>query len=278
MIKFENIYIASDIDGTFLWESAYVSPRNLEKIKYFTGNGGHFAFSTGGNQLDTNEVLPFWRDICNMPCIFCNGSMLYDTEEDKILNPQYILPENKAAEVFHTVREKFSDFAGVRATTPRGFLFYKEDEVMTRIFTANGYIKISEVMPLADIDGKDFFKIVVDAGIKRRNEVHDELAKIYGDIFELTYSAPNLVEIQPKGVSKAFQVNYLKEKIRKDNPNAQFWCIGDYENDFNMLCAADMAACPSNATDHVKSISKIITCHCRDGAIADLIDKIEESL
>lgn len=278
MKKFENIYIASDIDGTFLWECAYIPPRNLEKIKYFTENGGHFAFSTGRNQFDIEKVLPIFRDICNMPCILCNGSLLYDGKTDTIINPQYILPENKAAEVFHTVREKFSDFAGVRATTSRGFLIYDEDKVMHRIFGANGYLSISESVPIDQIDGKDFFKIVVDAGVERRNYVHAALNEIYGDIFELTYSAPNLVEIQPKGISKAFQINYLKEETKKINPNAKFWCIGDYENDFNMLLSADMAACPENATDHVKSIASIVTCHCKDGAIADLIDKIEEMI
>ncbi len=276
MKKFEHIYIASDIDGTFLWEGKYISPRNIEKIEYFKENGGHFAFSTGRNQFDTHKVIPSWKELCNMPCIFCNGSMLYDAQSETILNPQFITPEDKAAEVFHTVLERFSDFAGVRATTSKGFLFCKEDAVMNRIFTENGYIAISRVLPIDKIDGSDFFKIVVDAGVERRNEVHDYLAGIYGDIFELTYSAPNLVEIQPKGVSKAFQVNYIKEQIRKDDPNAQFWCIGDYENDFNMLCSADMAACPENATDHVKSVAKIITCHCKDGALADMIEKIEQ--
>ncbi|MBO5023423.1 MAG: HAD-IIB family hydrolase [Clostridia bacterium] len=278
MKKFENIYIASDIDGTFLWECAYIPPRNIEKIKYFTENGGHFAFSTGRNQFDTAKVLPSFRELCNMPCIFCNGSLLYDSTTDTIINPQYILPEDKAAMVFHTVREKFADFAGARATTSRGFLIYDEDEVMHRIFGENGYLAISESVPIDKIDGKDFFKIVIDAGVARRNEVHDYLAGIYGDIFELTYSAPNLVEIQPKGVSKAFQINYLKNEARKINPNAKFYCIGDYENDFNMLLAADVAVCPANATEHIKSIADIMTCHCKDGAIADLIDKIEESL
>jgi hypothetical protein len=45
-----------------------------------------------------------------------------------------------------------------------------------------------------------------------------------------------------------------------------------------MLLSADMVACPENATDHIKSISSIVTCHCKDGAIADLIDKIEEMI
>ena len=70
MSKFKNIYIASDIDGTFLWDCGYVNPKNIEAVKYFTENGGHFAFSTGRNRFDTERVLPYWREICNMPCIF----------------------------------------------------------------------------------------------------------------------------------------------------------------------------------------------------------------
>ena len=126
MKKFENIYIASDIDGTFLWECGYVNPKNTEAVKYFTANGGHFAFSTGRNPQDTGLVLPFWREICNTPCIFCNGSMLYDGGTSTILNPQYITPAEKAAEVFHIIRENFSHIAGARATTARGFLFAED--------------------------------------------------------------------------------------------------------------------------------------------------------
>ena len=84
MKKFEDIYIASDIDGTFLWECSYANPKNAEAVKYFTANGGHFAFSTGRNRFDTARVLPEWRELCNMPCIFCNGSMLCSSPSSRM--------------------------------------------------------------------------------------------------------------------------------------------------------------------------------------------------
>jgi hydroxymethylpyrimidine pyrophosphatase-like HAD family hydrolase len=52
-------------------------------------------------------------------------------------------------------------------------------------------------------------------------------------------------------------------------------CVGDYENDLALLGAADVAVCPGNAVDSVKAISKYMVCHCKDGALADMIDLIE---
>ena len=278
MKKFENIYIASDIDGTFLWDCGYVNPKNIKAVKYFTENGGHFTFSTGRNPFDTDRVIPYWRSLCNMPGIFCNGSMLYDPTTNNIMDPRYITPKETAVKVFSIVRENFSHIAGARATTSRGFLFADDDEFVMRRFTANGNIHVSEILPFEEIDGSDIFKIVVETTREDRETIYKEMEKYFGGILELTYSAPTLVEIQPLGVTKAFQVERLKAKAKEKDPNAKVYCIGDYNNDYSMLLAADVAVCPENASDNIKAISQVITCHCKDGAIADLIDKIEKSI
>jgi len=278
MKKFENIYIASDIDGTFLWDCAYVNPKNIALVKYFVENGGHFAFSTGRNRFDTERVLPIWRELCNMPCIFCNGSMLYDPRTGETIDPVYIEPAEKAAEVFSFIRDNFSDVAGARATTPRGFLFAEDDEFVWRRFTENGNIHVSEALPIDEIDGRELFKIVVETTPKHRDEIFAAMHGHFGDIFELTYSAPTLVEVQPRGVSKAFAIDAMRERERKARPEAKFYCIGDYNNDYKMLLAADVAVCPANACESIKAVADIEVCHCADGALAELIERIEKSL
>ena len=278
MKKFENIYIASDIDGTFLWDCAYVNPKNMAAVKYFTENGGHFAFSTGRNRFDTERVLPAWRELCNMPCIFCNGSMLYDPRTEKTIDPIYIEPEDKAAEVFRFVRNNFSSVAGTRATTPRGFLFAEDDTLVLRRFTENGNVYVSDVVPLEKIDGRELFKIVVETTPEYREKIFEAMHAHFGDIFELTYSAPTLVEVQPRGVSKASAIDAMRKKAREVNPEAKFYCIGDYNNDYKMLLVADVAVCPENACESIIAVADIEVCHCADGALADLIERIEKSL
>ena len=89
MKKFENVLIASDIDGTLLFQNE-IHPRNFEKLRYFCENGGHFALSTGRNHMDIFAIMQNIGEYVNMPCILCNGSYLYDVEKGEILNPQYV--------------------------------------------------------------------------------------------------------------------------------------------------------------------------------------------
>ena len=58
MKKFENIILASDIDGTFIFHGEPLPTVNLEKIRYFIDNGGKFTFSSGRNHIDIYSVIP----------------------------------------------------------------------------------------------------------------------------------------------------------------------------------------------------------------------------
>ena len=127
MKKFDKILIASDIDGTVLWDSKYIHPNVFEKLRYFCENGGHFALSTGRSHKDVFVIAKDLKEYVNMPCILCNGSYLYDHMTDEILNPQYLDPL-PLTEAFLYVKRKFDD-VGMRAGTPQGFLCPAEDGV-----------------------------------------------------------------------------------------------------------------------------------------------------
>lgn len=280
MNKFENIYIASDIDGTFTWQYNYTNEKNFEKIKYFNDNGGHFCFSTGRNNFDTSIVVPRWKEICSMPCVLCNGGFMYDPKTEKVINPRFLEPYEKAEKVFHAVREKFGNIAGIRVSSAEGFVICRDDMlVLENLKSMNVSDDIINKKDEKEIDGREWFKAVICTDPEKRDMIRDFINENFENLFTLTYSSPILLEIQPKGVSKAYQLSVLKEMIKKENPNAVLYCIGDYENDYDMLkTAADIAVCPENATERIKSICQMQVCHCKDGSLADLIDRIEESL
>ena len=50
---------------------------------------------------------------------------------------------------------------------------------------------------------------------------------------------------------------------------------GDFENDIEMLAAADISVCPANACDKVKAIADYQLCSCGEGLIADIIEGLE---
>ncbi|MEG0663808.1 MAG: HAD-IIB family hydrolase [Clostridia bacterium] len=86
--KFKDILIVSDIDGTLLGSDNHIPKRNLEMIEYFITNGGNFTIATA---RDTQSSKRFYKELSiKIPCILCNGAMIYDFENDNFINCEYL--------------------------------------------------------------------------------------------------------------------------------------------------------------------------------------------
>ena len=82
MKKFDKLVIATDLDGTFFGSGATLVQRNLDAVKYFTENGGHFTVSTGRFPYHVRVVFPQVADYITIPAVTCNGSCIYDFAKD----------------------------------------------------------------------------------------------------------------------------------------------------------------------------------------------------
>lgn len=274
--KFENIILASDIDGTFVWQYGEVNPKNPEKVRYFIENGGHFLFSSGRNTKDICVVGEGLLALVNTPCVLCNGALLYDVQRDKIENPVYVDTKNMV-DLLSDVDEKFPD-VGFRASYEGGFVVREGDDYIRNELTKYDTVRFARFTTLDDFKNFKFFKTIFRSAPERVAEVAEYIVPKYSDRFAFTRSSTSILEAMPIGVTKATQLKYLKDKMKKDHPSATLWCVGDFDNDVDMLRFADVAACPENSTETVKSICSVHLCHCKDGAVGELIDVIEESL
>ena len=273
MKKFENILIASDVDGTILWEYSYVHPRNFEKLRYFCDNGGHFALSTGRSHRDIFIVARQLKEYVNMPCILCNGSYLYDYEMGEILNPYYLDPL-PLIEAFQSVKARYPE-VGMRATAIQGFLCPAEDDIAIGFLKKSKLDHLTESLPIKEFATQKMFKAVFTAAeTEKLLLLQEELRKKYGEFYDIMLSGKTILEILPKGISKKTQFPYLKTIY----PGSELWGIGDFHNDVEMLEGADVAVCPENAVDEIKRICDLQVCHCKDGALADMIDEIEKRI
>ena len=104
--------------------------------------------------------------------------------------------------------------------------------------------------------------------------VKNTAEKIAFKNIEYIASADHLLEFLPKGAGKGKALQHL----RKLYPERKIICVGDYDNDLDMLLACDMPACPENALDKIKNICSIHLCHHSKGCIADLIYKLDSSI
>lgn len=276
MKKFENVILASDIDGTYLWHGNLTAPQNNEKIKYFIENGGKFLFSSGRNHKDIYRIIPDIDNLVSAPCVLCNGCFCFDIGTKKIINPTYLDP-TEAVALCKRVAELCRGRIGWRVTWDGGFLISDDDSIMESELKRTKLFEYTTVKPLSEFDGKGYFKAVFYSSPEVLSEVFSVIKTEFPD-FTYSRSSEKLTEVMPHGTSKATQLKYLKDSLKKTHPDAKLFCVGDFDNDEEMLRFADVGMCPDNATETIKDICKVQLCHCMDGAVADAIDKIEKMI
>ena len=91
MGKFDGLLLASDFDDTLYGMDLRIPERNLEALRYFTGEGGYFAVSTGRAH---RTFAPYAHLVpMNAPAVLSNGAAIYDFQADRMLE-QTQLPES----------------------------------------------------------------------------------------------------------------------------------------------------------------------------------------
>ena len=92
-MRWEEILLLADMDGTLLGRDLRIPERNLAAIREFMARGGHFSIATGRS---IQSGAPYYRQVQpNAPCILLNGVMLYDFRTETVLRVR-ALPEGAA--------------------------------------------------------------------------------------------------------------------------------------------------------------------------------------
>lgn len=271
MKKFENILIVSDMDGTFLGSGAKIVQRNLDAIERFKAEGGKFTFATGRTHHNITKAVGTASGIANAPAITVNGGCIYDFATGKSV-ADFKINSRDAMEVAHYIRDNFTNI-GMRCSTDYGFLTDKALGLIVKDF--NGFLcdgcgKAKE-MPIDEWKNETIYKIVFRGEADELLRLRQIIEPIFSHKFKFVTSSPRFLELNAIGCSKAVGIEFLRKYY---GGNIKIYAIGDYENDIEMLRAADFGACPRGSLDSVKAISHFCLCDCNEGAIADLYENI----
>jgi len=269
-LDFKDILVISDLDGTLIDQNFTVSERNRSAIERFKRNGGHFAVATG-RSLESGAQY-FAAVSPNSPCVILNGTVIYDFNEKKILWNQLLDFESTRLYV-EKIRNRFPK-TGVEifSTMSLGAVHYNKyigdhlsregincDENESDIFDGRPLCKVL----LAD-DADVIQNIIAFTNTFEHKEVR------------FVTSSEYYLEMLPVHADKG---TALKEVIRRCGFSAEnVYAIGDYYNDVELLEAAGFAAMPKNAPDDLKRLADLVVCSCDDGAVADLIEYIEQKV
>ena len=273
--KFENIFIASDLDGTFFGSRTNLVERNLERIKYFCDNGGRFTFATGRLPLFIKKPIPSPEDIVNFPAVMGNGTCLFDYQRQIAVEEHY-LDNSLLAEVEDYLIRETGFEAAIRATYAGGVVMSTlENSALKREFeTFPEYVE-RVVCSAHSWCGYNLYKANIRGNTDVIQALYPRMRAEFGNVFNVTTSAKTMIELMPLGISKATMLADIKERML--NKDTILCTVGDYDNDLEMHAISDLAVCPSNANDLVKSVCRLQLCSNDDGVIADLIDYFDKN-
>ncbi len=301
--------MVTDLDATFFSHPSRLSPRNIEAIEFFKAHGGRFTAATGRIPPNIYKAIPTCATLFNAPAITANGAFVYDLTTRTCLRG-VPMDAVRAREVAAFVQE-LSPRVGVRVSLKDGILV-NADRLVPAILRdlgaipdgsgvpgASAYVTADGVpvegcadphalrllddgyprtlLPVADWDptAEPWYKMVFRGEPEELLAIRPPVEARFGAFFECNASSPRFFELQQKGCDKADGLRFVADLLAKEDGHPiRTIAVGDQENDLPMLRAADISACPANALDAVKAVTDYHLCHCDDGCIGDLIERL----
>lgn len=266
---FDDVLLVSDFDRTFSdhtkdYEEGedifkYVPERNVEAINEFVALGGTFAIASGRNP---DELLAL-RKRLKMHDLYVasNGTAVYSAS---LLR----------AVVSHTMDE--------RVLTVLGEIFRSGEANFVRL--TDGDFRFNYVYKGDDFDAKaassrfPIYKAIVEFPTpEQTSAARAEISAEYGDEYLIETSEPRILEVCPKSGGKGEAVAEMRELIERER-GAKFKslvCVGDNENDAEMLGLADVGFAVANAVPAAKAAATEVTIVAADGALRAVVDRLK---
>jgi Cof subfamily protein (haloacid dehalogenase superfamily) len=260
--------IATDLDGTIVPHNGGISRRTIAAFTKARDLGVEIFFVTGRPPRwmgDIREAFDFGSAIC------CNGGVIYDLHNDKVLEQWMIQP----AELQRAVDVLRETIPNVSFAVESNDHFHREKAYIPRWDIGMDDVGVETINTVTN---RPALKLL--ARLSQEEISADEMLALATPVLKgfvnVTHSASNdsLLEISALGVSKGETLAMMAERIGLTADDCV--AFGDNPNDFSMLQWAGRSyamidghpAGPANAKDVAPS-------HKEDG-VAAVIEKLLE--
>ena len=252
MIHYQDCILVTDMDGTLLNSNSKISEKNCNAIEFFKGNGGKFAIATGRTE---KSVATFFKQAKpNAPCIFYNGAVLYDWDEQKFLKTQNV-KSKELIEFLKDCMEIYPTLCIRVYTTDKNYIITGEKSLNRFVVGSTMEFIFAD---LSEVLNKSWLKVLL---AEERDILETCKAKLNKYHLEDTtnhfFSADYYFEFVDKGVSKGAMVKMMKSLNEFEGKIV--FATGDFHNDIEMLQVADVGIAPANAEPEVKAVADMIS-------------------
>lgn len=276
---YSDILLTVDYDRTLTAPDSTIPQRNIEAIRHFMDNGGAFTVNTGRSMPMAMAFID--KVPVNAPLLLYNGSAAYDVEKKEICFMHEI-----QLDLWKTIEELIEIFPDLTVEVQALDKHYNFlPNPAWDAFSGNNcayataqwgqdlgpFLKFSLYGEIREVTVDHLFHGSAEE-IRRMDEAQALVQKTYNDSVIAFRAGPRIIDIHAKGVSKARAAKELQQQLGRKI----LVCVGDGENDVNMLQIADYGYSPADgaAADRFETV-----CPCAQGSVADVIyRKIPELL
>lgn len=263
-----NWLIASDIDGTINDKARRLVKRNYDAIHRFIDEyDGNFTLASGRSPDSMRKH--FKRlDIPDGKAIVINGAGIYDFAKEEMI---WSDPLNEhCIDIVRKTVQKFPFLAFQVISDKVVYLFRPTPSA--RILAINARYPIKYFYNFEKIPKENWYKVIF-TGLPPEMKMTAKYVESLSNTTEnLMFSSDWSYEMVNEDTNKGKAVLKLAEMLGVDKEHTA--AIGDYFNDYEMLRQVGLPACCGQAPSGMKKIAKLVTCHCNNGAVADLIEYI----
>ena len=241
--------VATDIDGTILGESFEFSPAIIECIKKLSDNGIKVVLVTGRMHLAALKLAH--KLGLTTPIVSYQGGLI--KEQNGNILYQKNLDSDRAKEVIKWAKDN-----NVHINLYMDDVLYVEnDNIAIKRYTGERFIPY-KVCNFNDLEIKNVNKILaIDFNDAERVTGWVEyLRKLMPELY-IVKSTPYFCEVSNSQAKKSCAVEFLQNywELNKE----EILCIGDQNNDIELLKAGGVAVAMGNGTEDVKAVADYVT-------------------
>ena len=254
--------VATDIDGTILIPEGDFTQGVKDCIKSLCNRGIKVVLVTGRMNAAAKRIA---SDLgLTTPVVSYQGGLVVDG--DKTLYERYLTEEQTERVLAWAKGEN------IHINLYNDDILYSESECYEVKRYCNNLHTQYEIKSFCDIKKNKINKLLaIDYNHPEKiDKLEKELPKMFPDLY-IVKSTPYFLEFSNKEASKSCAVKFLQEYWGVNQEETL--CIGDQNNDIELLKAGGVKIAMGNATEELKSIADYITASVFEDGFAKAMDK-----
>ena len=262
--------VISDIDGTLNSKTRKLPQRNYDAIKHFTEDlGGNFTLASGRSVITMRKH--YERLGLTTPAVILNGAGIYDFQNEKML--RYVSIGEMGQRIVDNVLKHFPMIEVMIVANDKNYLI--NSHIFAPIMSGADDLRTFTYDKFDEIPKDEWGKVIFLGMPMFIDSLKKYLSRYDGKGVTFMSSSVSSFEMLEGNTNKGEGALAVASLIGVDKSKTA--AIGDYFNDYELLKHVSLPACCGQAPRKMKQIAKLVTCHCNKGAVADLLEYIEEN-